>query len=241
MGAGEQECTGVALPARVPPVRPRSARAIVVRCGFLSGSVALARRLGEARRPGSGVGVVLDLGPLRSAAFVRASFSARRGVRLGCRICSVRPMRAGFSGTCGVRRGGGAGSLRSVRPLGRSEVFDAVRGNESLHSRSRSAAFKRASFLEREVFDSAPGNRGRSILGAGSWSRSARWPSCGRSFSAREVFDSAPANGSLHLVADPEVAPLEGGPAAGWRQRHCCPARTAGAGRTASRQRRPCR
>ena len=30
-----------------------------------------------------------------------------------------------------------------------------------------------------------------------------------------------------------------GGPAAGWRQRNCCPARTAGARRTASRRRRP--
>ena len=62
---------------------------------------------------------MLDPGPLRSAAFVRASFSARRGVRLGCRSCSVRPVRAGFSGTCGVRLGGGAGSFCSVRPSGR--------------------------------------------------------------------------------------------------------------------------
>ncbi len=89
-----------ALPC--PPVFRPSARVRWSNCRPLCppspGPWLLARRLGEARRPGSGVGVVLDLGPLRSAAFVRASFSARRGVRLGCRICSVRPVRAGFSG-----------------------------------------------------------------------------------------------------------------------------------------------
>ncbi len=186
-----------ALPC--PPVFRPSARVRWSNCRPLClpspGPWLLARRLGEARRPGSGVGVVLDPGPLRSAAFVRASFSARRGVRLGCRICSVRPMRAGFSGDvwCSTRwavPGRSARCDRSGRAFSEREVFDSVRGNGSLHLRSRSAAFKRASFSEREVFDSAPANGGRSTLGAGSWGRSARRRTGGRSFSEREVFDS---------------------------------------------------
>ena len=189
--------------------------------------------------------MVLDPGPHRSAAFVRASFSARRGVRLGCRNCSVRPVRAGFSGTCGVRLGGGAGSFCSVRPSGRParRARCSTRCRETSHftrAPARRRSRERAARGARGVRLGA-GNGGRSTLGAGSRGRSARWRSCGRSFSAREVFDSVSANGSFHLVADLEAAPLGGGPAAGWRQRNCCPARTAGARRTASRRRRPFR
>ena len=201
---GSRNATGVALPARVSARPPAFAGVIVVRGGFPL-RVRGCLRADSGRRAGrGGVGVVLDPGPLGSAAFVRASFSARRDVRLGCRNCSVRPVRAGFSGTCGVRLGGGPG--RSARCDRQDDLLGGrgvrlVPGNESLHSRSRSAAFKRASCSARKVFDSLPGNGGRSTLGAGSRGRSARWRSCGRSFSAREVFDSVSANGSFHLVA----------------------------------------
>ncbi len=149
--------------------------------------------------------MALDPGPHRSAAFVRASFSARRGVRLGCRNCSVRPARAGFSGTCGVRLGAGAGSFCSVRPSGRParRARCSTRCRETSHftrAPARRRSRERAARGARGVRLGA-GNGGRSTLGVGSRGRSARWRSCGRSFPARKVFDSVSANGSLHLVA----------------------------------------
>ena len=178
-----------ALPC--PPVFRPSARVRWSNCRPLClpspGPWLLARRLGEARRPGSGVGVVLDLGPLCSAAFVRASFSARRGVHSVTGSARCDRCERASRGTCGVRLGGGAGSLRSVRPVragfSEREVFDSVRGNGSLHSRSRSAAFKRASFSEREMFDSVPAN-GSFSLGGGPGGRSARRRSSSRLASA---------------------------------------------------------
>ena len=51
-------CRSAALPARVLPVRPRPLCLILARCRSPPGSRGAARRLGEARRPGSGGGVV---------------------------------------------------------------------------------------------------------------------------------------------------------------------------------------
>ncbi len=236
-----------ALPC--PPVFRPSARVRWSNCRSWwvpsPGPWLLARRLGEARRPGSGVGVVLDPGPLRSAAFVRASFSARRGVRLGCRNCSVRPVRAGFSGTCGVRLGAGAGSLRSVRSSGRParrarcstrcrETSPFTRGPARRRSRERAARRARCSTRCRRtgaVLLSEP-DPGVVPLGGGRAGGASRRARCSTRCRRTGRFTWWRAWRPLRSG---------GGPAAGWRQRNCCPARTAGARRTASRRRRPFR
>ena len=73
---GGAACRSAALPARVPPVRPRPLCLILARCRSPPGSRGAARRLGEARRPGSGVGVVsvaaACAGPMRGGRTVGA-------------------------------------------------------------------------------------------------------------------------------------------------------------------------
>ena len=139
---------------------PAFAGVIVVRGGFplrVRGCLRAdsGRRAGPGRRGrGAGSGAA-PLGGVREGELLGASRCSTRllellgatgaGGLLGDVWCSTRwRCRVVLLGAT-VRTSGSA-----------REVFDSVPGNESLHSRSRSAAFKRASCSARKVFDSVP-------------------------------------------------------------------------------------